>query len=82
MAAGVFGVIGYDMIRLVEQLPDVNPDPLGLPDGVLIRPSIVAIFDGVAQEIILVDHRAPVGRLGRGRLRGGASAAGRASSRR
>jgi anthranilate synthase component 1 len=54
MAAGVFGVIGYDMIRLVERLPDVNPDPLGLPDSVLIRPSVVAIFDGVAQEIILV----------------------------
>ena len=54
MAAGVFGVIGYDMIRLVEKLPDINQDPLGLPDGVLIRPSIVAIFDGVAQEIILV----------------------------
>jgi anthranilate synthase component 1 len=54
MAAGVFGVIGYDMIRLVEKLPDVNPDPLNLPDGVLIRPSLIAIFDGVAQEIILV----------------------------
>jgi anthranilate synthase component 1 len=54
MAAGVFGVIGYDMIRLAEKLPDVNPDPLGLPDGVLIRPSLIAIFDGVAQEIILV----------------------------
>jgi anthranilate synthase component I len=54
IAAGVFGVIGYDMIRLVEKLPNVNPDPLGLPDAVMIRPSIVAIFDGVAQEIILV----------------------------
>ncbi|MFI4935405.1 MAG: anthranilate synthase component I, partial [Caulobacterales bacterium] len=54
MAAGVFGVLGYDMIRLVERLPDINPDPLDLPDAVLIRPSIVAIFDGVAQEIILV----------------------------
>ena len=54
MAAGVFGVIGYDMIRLVERLPNVNPDPLGLPDAVLIRPSIVAIFDGVAQEIVVV----------------------------
>ncbi len=54
MAAGVFGVIGYDMIRLVEKLPHINPDPLGLPDGVLIRPSLIAIFDGVAQEIILV----------------------------
>jgi anthranilate synthase component 1 len=54
MSAGVFGAIGYDMIRLVENLPNVNPDPLGLPDGVMIRPSIVAIFDAIAQEIILV----------------------------
>jgi len=53
MAAGVFGAIGYDMIRLVEKLPDVNPDPLGLPDGVMTRPSVVAIFDAIAQEIVL-----------------------------
>jgi anthranilate synthase component 1 len=61
MAAGVFGVIGYDMIRLVEKLPDINPDPLNLPDGVLIRPSLIAIFDGVAQEIILVTTVRPSG---------------------
>ena len=54
----LFGVMGYDMVRLVERLPDVNPDPLGLPDAVLIRPSIVAIFDAIAQEIILVTTRA------------------------
>jgi anthranilate synthase component 1 len=54
MAAGVFGAIGYDMIRLVERLPDVNPDPLDLPDGVLTRPSVVAVFDSIAQEILLV----------------------------
>ncbi|THD80760.1 MAG: anthranilate synthase component I [Phenylobacterium sp.] len=54
MAAGVFGAIGYDMIRLVEHLPGVNPDPLDLPDGVLTRPSIVAVFDSIAQEILLV----------------------------
>ena len=54
MAAGVFGAIGYDMIRLVERLPNVNPDPLGLPDSILTRPSIVAIFDAIAQEIVLV----------------------------
>ncbi|HVM99242.1 MAG TPA: anthranilate synthase component I [Caulobacteraceae bacterium] len=61
MAAGVFGVIGYDMIRLVEKLPNVNPDPLGLPDSVMVRPSIVAIFDGVAQEIMLVATVRPSG---------------------
>ncbi len=54
MAAGVFGVIGYDMVRLVERLPDVPADPLNLPDAIMIRPSIVAIFDAIAQEIILV----------------------------
>lgn len=54
MAAGVFGVLGYDTIRLVEDLPHINPDPLDLPDGVLARPSVVAIFDAIAQEILLV----------------------------
>ncbi|MDB5458740.1 MAG: trpE, partial [Caulobacteraceae bacterium] len=54
MAAGVFGAVGYDMVRLVEPLPDVNPDPLGLPDSVMTRPSIVAVFDSIGQEIVLV----------------------------
>jgi anthranilate synthase component 1 len=53
MVAGVFGAIGYDMIRLVERLPHVNPDPLDLPDGLMTRPSIVAVFDAIAQEILL-----------------------------
>ena len=54
MAAGVFGVMGYDMVRLVERLPDTPPDKLDLPDAIMIRPSVVAIFDAIAQEIILV----------------------------
>jgi anthranilate synthase component 1 len=53
MTAGLFGAIGYDMIRLVERLPNVNPDPLDLPDGIMTRPGIVAIFDAIGQEIIL-----------------------------
>ncbi len=53
-AAGLFGYLGYDMIRLVEHLPDVNPDPLGLPDAVMMRPSIVAVLDGVKGEVIVV----------------------------
>lgn len=61
MAAGVFGALGYDTIRLVEKLPNVNPDPLGLPDGVLARPSIVAIFDAIAQEILVVTPVRPDG---------------------
>ena len=52
-AAGLFGYLGYDMIRLVERLPDVNPDPLGLPDAVMLRPSVVAVLDGVKGEVLL-----------------------------
>jgi anthranilate synthase component 1 len=54
IAAGLFGYLGYDMIRLVENLPDVNPDPLDLPDAVLMRPSIVAVLDGVKGEVTIV----------------------------
>jgi anthranilate synthase component 1 len=54
IAAGLFGYLGYDMIRLVEHLPHVNPDPLGLPDAVLMRPSVVAVLDGVKGEVTVV----------------------------
>jgi len=54
VSAGLFGYLGYDMIRLVEHLPDVNPDPLGLPDAELIRPSVVAVLDGVKGEVTVV----------------------------
>ncbi len=53
-SAGLFGYLGYDMIRLVEHLPDINPDPLGLPDAVMIRPSVVAVLDGVKGDVIVV----------------------------
>jgi anthranilate synthase component I len=54
ISAGLFGYLGYDMIRLVERLPDVNPDPLGLPDAVMQRPSVVVVVDGVKGEVTVV----------------------------
>ena len=53
-AAGLFGYLGYDMVRLVEHLPNVNPDPLGLPDALMMRPSVVAVLDGVKGEVTVV----------------------------
>ncbi len=50
---GLFGYIGYDMVRLVEDIPDNNPDDLNIPDSVLIRPSLLAIFDNVKNMIFL-----------------------------
>ncbi|MCU9846672.1 anthranilate synthase component I [Defluviimonas sp. WL0024] len=51
IAAGLFGYLGYDMIRLVEHLPNVKPDPIGVPDATLMRPTIVAVLDGVKGEV-------------------------------
>ncbi|MEI2804940.1 MAG: anthranilate synthase component I [Albidovulum sp.] len=51
IAAGLFGYLGYDMIRLVEHLPEVKPDPIGVPDAVLMRPTVVAVLDGVKGEV-------------------------------
>ncbi|MDD7970492.1 anthranilate synthase component I [Roseinatronobacter alkalisoli] len=52
--AGLFGYLGYDMIRLVEHLPDINPDPIGVPDSIMLRPSVVAVLDGVKGEVTVV----------------------------
>ncbi|MBI1250057.1 MAG: anthranilate synthase component I [Alphaproteobacteria bacterium] len=54
MAAGLFGYLSYDMVRYVERLPDNAPDPLGAPQALLMRPTIVAVFDNVSSEITLV----------------------------
>jgi anthranilate synthase component 1 len=54
MAAGLFGYLGYDMVRLVEHLPHVNPDPLALPDALMLRPSVVLVVDGVKGEVTVV----------------------------
>lgn len=54
MAAGLFGYLGYDMVRLVERLPDVNPDPLGLPDAIMLRPTVVVVMDGVKGEVTVI----------------------------
>ena len=54
MSAGVFGYMGYDTVRLMEDLPNENPDVLGVPDGLFLRPTVIAVFDTVRDEILLV----------------------------
>ncbi|MGF1474429.1 MAG: anthranilate synthase component I [Geminicoccaceae bacterium] len=54
MAAGLFGFLSYDMVRLMERLPNANPDPLELPDAVLLRPTVVAVFDNVEDLVTIV----------------------------
>jgi anthranilate synthase component 1 len=51
MAAGLFGYLGYDMVREMEQLEPAKPDPIGVPDAILIRPTVVLVFDTVKDEL-------------------------------
>ena len=53
IAAGLFGYLGYDMVRLVERLPSLRPDVLGVPDAVMMRPTVMAVFDHVRDILIL-----------------------------
>ena len=54
MAAGLFGYLGYDMIKLVERLPATNPDTLGVPDAILVRPSVVLVFDAIERDVRII----------------------------
>ncbi len=54
MAAGIFGYLGYDMVREMETLGPPPPDALGFPDAMLIRPTVVVVFDAVRDEIAVV----------------------------
>jgi len=54
MAVGLFGYLGYDIVRHIERLPSPPPDRMGLPDAIMLRPTIVAVFDNIRDEIIVV----------------------------
>ena len=45
------GYLGYPMIRLMENIKLQNPDKINIPDAVMIRPKIVAVFDNIKDTI-------------------------------
>lgn len=51
---GLFGYLGYGMVRLIESVPDSHPDCEGIPDGILIRPTLMAVFDNVRHRICIM----------------------------
>ena len=54
MAGGLVGYLGYDMVRLMETLPTKNADTIGVPEGLMVRPTLFAIFDNVNDELTLI----------------------------
>ncbi|MFZ5373914.1 hypothetical protein ACOY96_24105, partial [Enterobacter asburiae] len=55
-----FGYLGYDMVRAMERLPEPNPDPLNVPDAILVRPRVMVVFDSVRDLITVVCPVRPV----------------------
>ena len=54
MAAGIFGYLGYDMVREMERLAPAKADPIGVPDAVMTRPTLMLVFDAVRDELWIV----------------------------
>jgi anthranilate synthase component I len=61
MAGGLVGYLGYDMVRQMEALPAKNQDVIGVPEGVMLRPTLFAIFDNVNDELSLITPVYPAG---------------------
>jgi len=53
MCGGLVGYLGYDMVRQMERLPEKNEDGLDLPEALLVRPTLFAIFDNVNDRLTL-----------------------------
>ncbi|WP_373490710.1 anthranilate synthase component I [Parasphingorhabdus sp.] len=52
--ACLVGYFGYETIGLVEKLPRAPQSELDLPDMLFVRPTVILIFDRLADELFLV----------------------------
>ena len=48
------GYFGYETIGLVERLPQPDADPLALPDLIFVRPTVILVFDRLADTLYLI----------------------------
>ena len=53
---GAVGYISYDAVRFIEDIPDKNPDDLGLPDIQLLFTDTIIAFDHVKHMIIVISN--------------------------
>ena len=51
---GAVGYLGYDLVRTIEHLPSPPPDPLGLPDAVVLFADTVVVLDNLYGRAIVV----------------------------
>lgn len=51
---GLVGYIGYDMVRFFEDIPDKNPDTMGIPDAVFLLTDTLLIFDHLRHRLKII----------------------------
>jgi len=56
------GYMGYETAALVEKLPAPKADPLGVPDMLFMRPTLLLVFDRLKDELFIVAPAFPDGR--------------------
>jgi len=54
MSAGLFGFLGYDMVRLMEKLPAKNKASIAIPDSLMFRPRVVVVFDNIKDSLFVI----------------------------
>jgi anthranilate synthase component 1 len=52
--ACLVGFFGYETIGLIERLPRPTANPLALPDMLFVRPTLILVFDRLADELFLI----------------------------
>ncbi|MEP6786576.1 MAG: chorismate-binding protein [Sphingomonadales bacterium] len=62
--ACLVGYFGYETVGLVEDLPRPPANPLDLPDMIFVRPTIILVFDRLADRLFVVAPVWPGGNVG------------------
>ncbi len=55
MISSLVGYMGYDFVRLFENLPSIKKDDINIPYAIFMRPTLVAIFDNLKNTITLAN---------------------------
>ncbi|GAA1983275.1 anthranilate synthase component I [Kitasatospora viridis] len=54
LTGGLVGYLGYDIVRRLEKLPDLNPDDLKLPELTMLLATDLAVLDHVDGTVLLI----------------------------
>ena len=54
VVACLVGYFAYETVGLVEKLPRPAANPIGLPDMLFVRPTLVLVFDRLADELFFI----------------------------